>query len=113
MELYSLVKSYNFTTSSYFITKVLSAKIGEGSIIMNHALVKADVTIGINSIINSKALIKHYAIVENHCHISTAAIINGRVKIGKEYFIGSNSVTKENISIPELNFIKVSSLVIG
>ena len=35
--------------------------------------------IGINCIINTKALVEHDAIIGDHCHIATSAIINGGV----------------------------------
>jgi UDP-3-O-[3-hydroxymyristoyl] glucosamine N-acyltransferase len=37
------------------------------------------VEIGCNCIINTKALIEHDVIIGNNTHISTGAIINGRV----------------------------------
>jgi len=114
VELYNLLKSYNLqlpivVSPNAYVAK--SVRLGEGSIIMHHALVNADAVIGKNCIINSKALIEHDAVVEDHCHISTAAIINGGVKVGKGSFIGSNSVTKQYISIPDHSFIKANSLV--
>jgi UDP-3-O-[3-hydroxymyristoyl] glucosamine N-acyltransferase len=33
--------------------------------------------VGRNCIINTKALVEHDAIIEDHCHISTGAIVNG------------------------------------
>ena len=114
VELFNLLKSFNLqlpviTSPNAYLAK--SARVGEGSIIMHHALVNADAVIGRNCIINSKSLIEHDAIVEDHCHISTAAIINGGVKVGKESFIGSNAVTKQYISIPDNSFIRANSLV--
>ncbi|MFH2067769.1 MAG: NeuD/PglB/VioB family sugar acetyltransferase [Pseudomonadota bacterium] len=77
------------------------AVIGDGTIIMHHALVNAGAGIGCNCIINSKALIEHDAVIGDHCHISTAAVINGGVKIGTGSFLGSNTVCKEYIEISE------------
>lgn len=116
VELYNLLKTYNLRlptiiSPNSYIAK--SAKVGEGSIIMHHALVNSDAVIGKNCIINSKALIEHDALIEDHCHISTAAIVNGGTIIRKKSFIGSNAVTKQYISIPENSFIKANSLVIS
>ena len=77
------------------------AAIGDGSIVMHHALVNAGATIGKNCIINTRALIEHDAVIENHCHIATDAVINGGVKVGSATFFGSNSVSKEYIKIGE------------
>ena len=75
------------------------AKIGDGTIIMHHALINAGAKIGNNCIINSKALIEHDAIIGDHCHIATGAIINGGVRVGSGTFFGSNAVCKEYIEI--------------
>jgi sugar O-acyltransferase (sialic acid O-acetyltransferase NeuD family) len=75
------------------------AEIGEGTIIMHHALINAGAKIGSNCIINSKALIEHDAIIGDHCHIATGATINGGVKIGSGTFFGSNAVCKKYIEI--------------
>ncbi|MDH3975355.1 MAG: NeuD/PglB/VioB family sugar acetyltransferase [Deltaproteobacteria bacterium] len=75
------------------------ANIGEGTIIMPGAIVNASTEVGKNCIINTSSLIEHNAIVEDHCHISTGAIINGGTIVRTKTFVGSNSVTKENIEI--------------
>ena len=75
------------------------AEIGDGTIIMHHALINAGAKIGSNCIINNKALIEHDAIVGDHCHIATGAVINGGVKVGRGTFLGSNAVCKEYIEI--------------
>ena len=49
------------------------ASIGNGVVIMHHAIVNASVSIGDNCIINSKALIEHDCLISKHCHISTNA----------------------------------------
>ena len=87
------------------------SKIGNGTIIMHHAIVNANTTIGDNCIINTKALIEHDCLISSHCHISTNVIINGGVKIGSKCFIGSNVTTKNNITIKENSFIKAGSVV--
>ena len=85
------------------------ASIDEGSIVMHHALINADVKIGKNCIINSKALIEHDAIVEDSSHVSTGAIVNGGSIIKEHTFFGSGAVLKEQSSAR--NFIKAGSVV--
>ena len=75
------------------------ADIAEGTIIMHQALVNAGARVGRNCIVNTKALIEHDAVIEDHCHIATATIINGGVRVGTGTFVGSNAVTREYISI--------------
>ena len=87
------------------------SKIGEGTVVMHHAIINANIFIGKNCIVNSKALIEHDCTILNHCHISTNVTINGGVKIGSKCFIGSNVTTKDNIQIKENSFIKAGTLI--
>lgn len=75
------------------------AEVGEGSIIMHHAVVNAGASVGRNCIINTKALVEHDAVVEDNCHIATCAVVNGGVKIGSGTFFGSGAVSREYIDI--------------
>ena len=83
--------------------------IDEGTIVMHHALINANVKIGKNCIINSKALIEHDVIIEDNCHISTASVINGAVLVKANTFFGSNATSKQSVEIS--GFIKAGSLV--
>lgn len=85
------------------------SSISEGTVIMHHALVNANVKIGKNCIINSKALIEHDCIIGDNCHISTASVINGGVTVKANTFFGSNATSKQAIEIA--GFIKAGSLV--
>ena len=88
-------------------------QIGEGTIIMHHALVSAGARVGKNCIINTGALIEHDAVIESHCHVSTHAVINGGVKVGQGTFFGSNAVSRENITIGEYCIIGSGTTVLA
>jgi sugar O-acyltransferase (sialic acid O-acetyltransferase NeuD family) len=90
-----------------------SATVGEGTIIMHHALLNAGSRIGNNCIINSKALIEHDVSVADHCHISTGAILNGGVIVNHNSFIGSKAVCIQNTVVPKHYFLKAASLYKG
>ncbi len=86
-----------------------SAVINDGTVIMHHALVNANASVGKCCIINTKALIEHDAVVEDFCHISTAAVVNGGVRIKTGCFFGSNATSKQAIEVK--GFIKAGGLV--
>lgn len=88
------------------------AQIGEGTIVMHHALINAGAKIGRNCIINTKALIEHDSIIGNHCHIATGAVINGGDRVGSGTFVGSNAVSKEYIEIGENSVIACGAKII-
>lgn len=114
IKLFKLVKKAGFILPSIISPNAhvsKHSKIGNGSIVMHHAIINANTYVGDNCIINSKALIEHDCIISSHCHISTNATINGGVKIDSSCFIGSNVVTTNNITIKKNSFIKARTLV--
>ena len=113
-KLFNKLKKLNYTIpqiSSRLSIISKSAKIEEGTIVMNGAIIHSDVKIGFNSIINTRAIIEHDVEIGNNSHISTGAIINGNVKIGNNVFIGSGSIIVNNVKIKSNSFIKAGSLI--
>jgi sugar O-acyltransferase (sialic acid O-acetyltransferase NeuD family) len=88
-----------------------TAKIGEGSIVMNGAIINSQAVIGRLVTVNSGALIEHDVSIGDHSHIATRAIVNGGVRVGKGTFIGSGAVIRNGIEIGENSFIGMGSLV--
>ena len=114
VRLFNLATKAGFTLASIISPNAYVSKyasIGNGVVIMHHAIVNASVSIGDNCIINSKVLIEHDCQISKHCHISTNATINGGVIVQSGCFIGSGVITKESITIGKNSFIKAGSLV--
>ena len=87
------------------------ATIGEGSIIMNGAVVNAKSTIGKNCIINTKSNVEHGVSIGDFCHISTCAVVNGDSVIGNGTFIGSNATISNDVSIKENSIISAGKFI--
>lgn len=87
------------------------AKIGQGSVIMHHALINNGAVIGENCIVNSKSLVEHNVQIGNHCHLSTATVLNGDVVVGDDGFIGSGSVIKNGVTIGNQVVVGAASYV--
>lgn len=112
IKLFEKLKGIGFTLPTIisplsYISK--HAFIDEGTTVMHHSLVNANAKIGKNCIINSKALVEHDTIIENHCHISTGSILNGGVLVKAGSFIGSNSTSKESITVE--GFMKAGEVI--
>lgn len=75
------------------------AELQKGTIVMHGAIINAGSTVRKNCIINTFALVEHDAVIEDHCHISTACVVNGGTRICKNSFIGSNTIKKEYITV--------------
>lgn len=67
-----------------------NVEIGEGTIVMHHALLNTSSKVGKMCIVNTKALVEHDCVIEDFCHISTGAILNGGCQVEEKSFIGSN-----------------------
>ncbi len=93
------------TIASPFAYVSRYADVGQGTIIMHHALLNAGVIVGQNCIINSKALLEHDVRVGDNSHISTGAVLNGGVTVGPDSFIGSGSIIRENVSLGAHTFV--------
>lgn len=111
IKLFKILKSFGYElpviiSPLAYVSK--HARLGDGTVIMHHALVNANVIIGQNCIINTKALIEHDAIIEDNCHISTGAIINGGVHVKAGTFYGSNATCKEYAHVN--GFVKAGSV---
>ena len=87
------------------------ATIGEGSVIMHHALVNADAKVGTGCIINSFANIEHDVVLGDYCHVSTGAIVNGNCFIQNETFIGSQAVIANGVTITNNSIISAGAFV--
>jgi len=111
IKLFNLVEAIGYTLPAIksplaYVSK--HSEISEGTVVMHHALINANVTIGKNCIINTKALVEHDCVVEDNCHVSTASVINGGVILKEGTFFGSNATSKEYIEVD--GFIKAGSL---
>ncbi len=98
-----------FYPKSSYVSK--TAKIDEGTIIMNKCVVNSKAKIGKCCIINTSSVIEHDVNIENFCHISTSVTINGGCTIGEKSFIGSGSILRDNIKLKKNTFIKMKSSV--
>lgn len=87
------------------------ASVGEGSVVLHHAVVNADARIGRGCIINTLANIEHDAVVEDYCHISTGAMVNGGCRVGREVFLGSQAVMVNGVSIADGCIIAAGTMV--
>ena len=89
------------------------ATLGEGTVVMHHALVNAGAKVGSNVILNSFSDIEHDSVIGDHCHVSTGAIVNGGCRVGSACFVGSGAVLVQGINVGEGIVIGAGSLVVG
>lgn len=88
-----------------------SVVIGEGTVIMQFALVNACANVGKHCIINSGALIEHDATIGNFTHVSTNAVVNGGSQIGERCLVGSGAIITQGITICNDTIIGAGAVV--
>jgi sugar O-acyltransferase (sialic acid O-acetyltransferase NeuD family) len=87
------------------------AHVGEGTIVMHHAVINAAARVGNNCIINSMALVEHDAVVGNHTHVSTGARVNGECLLGAGVFVGSGAVLLQGVQVAAGTVIGAGAVV--
>ncbi len=88
-----------------------SILVSEGSQILAGSVVQPNVTIGIDTIINTSASIDHDCRIGNYCHIAPGVIMSGNVSVGENCFIGTGSVIINNIKIGNNTLIAAGSTI--
>lgn len=102
-------KLATLVASTAYVSKY--ADIGEGTVVMHHAMVNVGAQIGINCIINTFCNIEHDAVIGNQCHISTGTMVNGDCKVGDRVFVGSQSVMANGASIEDDIIVGAGSFI--
>jgi sugar O-acyltransferase (sialic acid O-acetyltransferase NeuD family) len=108
LKLFEKVRRLGFALPTIISPRAYVSKnaiLGIGTIVMHDALVNSGAKIGNNCIINTKSLVEHDVIVEDHCHLSTSSVVNGGSIIREKTFIGSNTTTKEFITVGKTSVI--------
>lgn len=86
--------------------------VGEGTVVMQSAIVQSDAKIGKHCIINSGASIDHECVIENFVHISPHATLCGNVHVGEGSWIGAGTTVIPGIKIGRWCTIGAGSVVI-
>lgn len=89
-----------------------SAEIGEGSVVMQGAIIQADVRIGRHCIINTGASIDHECVIGDFAHISPHSTLCGNVHVGEGSWIGAATTIIPGIKIGKNCTIGAGSVVL-
>lgn len=88
-----------------------SAQLGEGTVVLNHAIVNVKGQTGRCCILNTGCLLEHGSSVGDFTHVSTKAVLNGEVRAGDRVFIGSGTIVNHGVTIGDDCIIASGSLV--
>jgi acetyltransferase EpsM len=90
----------------------LSAKIGNGSVVMANAVVNADADIRKHTIINSSSVIEHDAKVGDYAHISPKATLTGGVTVEEGVHVGAGATLIPQVVVGKWSVIGAGATVI-
>jgi sugar O-acyltransferase (sialic acid O-acetyltransferase NeuD family) len=89
-----------------------SAHLAEGSVILAHAAVQSNVTLGSCCIVNANSVLEHDTAVGPNCFVAAGAMVGANVRIGKGCFLGLNCTLREQISVGDFAFVGMGANVI-
>ena len=113
-ELYLSLKKDGYSLPSIISpsSDITSAKVGNGSIIMNRCLINVDTIIEEGVIINNQVLIEHDCLISSFVHLSPSVNIAGSTKIGELSWIGIGSIIIQKLNIASNVIVGAGSTVI-
>ncbi|MCD8072684.1 MAG: acetyltransferase [Alistipes sp.] len=88
-----------------------SAKIGEGSVVMQGAVVQAYTRLGNHVIINTRASVDHDSNIGDYVHIAPGSVLCGNVSVDMGTFIGAGSIILPGVKIGKWSVIGAGSVV--
>ncbi len=104
-------KGYNIIGFIHETATVLTEDIGEGTIVMERALVGPYTKLGIGNIVFSDAHIAHHTIVGDFNFFTISAAVAGNVRIGCNCFFGNNCTIRNGIEIKDYTLVGAGAYV--
>lgn len=112
-EICELIKVNRYITAVH-PTAIVSprVRIGEGSVVMQGAIIQSCAEIGKHCIVNTGASVGHDVKIGDFVHVASHATITGGVTIGKGTWIGAGSVIRQGVHIGSWTMIGAGSVVV-
>lgn len=88
-----------------------SVVIGEGSVVMQGAILQACSVVGKHCIVNSGASVDHECVIGDYVHLSPHSTLCGNVTIGEGVWIGAGSVVLPGVKIGKWSIVGAGSVV--
>lgn len=89
-----------------------TAKIGDGTVVMQGSIIQADANVGKHCIINTGASVDHECVIGDYVHVSPHATLCGNVHVGEGTWIGAGSVIIPGVKIGKWSVIGAGAVVV-
>lgn len=113
-EIFELIKVNRYITAVH-PTAIVSprVRIGEGSVVMQGAIIQSCAEIGKHCIVNTGASVGHDVKLGDFVHVASHATITGGATIGEGTWIGAGSVIRQGVHIGSWTMIGAGSVVVN
>lgn len=85
--------------------------LGEGCVVLPHAVVEPHVRIGGNTMIWCNVTLAHHSKVAEHCWVASGAVVSGQANILRNSFIGVNATIVNEVTVGEFNIIGAAAMI--
>ena len=109
-----IAESLNVTFGrSFHPSSIISdeTEIGEGTVVIQGAIIQSDVRIGRHCIINTGASVDHECVIKDYVHISPHCTLCGNVQIGEGTWVGAGSIIIPGVKVGKWSVIGAGSVV--
>jgi sugar O-acyltransferase (sialic acid O-acetyltransferase NeuD family) len=88
-------------------------RVGDGSIIMDGAVIQPGVRIGNHSILNTGAIVDHDCTIGDHVHLAPGVTLSGEVGLGNHILVGTGASILQGLKITDHVIIGAGATVIS
>lgn len=89
-----------------------TATLGKSTYVGKNVIINSLSKIGSGVILNTACIVEHECIVGDYSHLAPSTVLCGNVSIGKEVFLGANSVIRQGMRIKDSLTVGAGSVII-
>ncbi|MFN2453706.1 MAG: acetyltransferase [Pyrinomonadaceae bacterium] len=89
-----------------------SALLGQGTVVMAHAVINPDARVGQGVIVNTGAVLEHDVVINDFAHVSPNATLGGAARLGRLSHLGLGAIVLPGISIGAQSIVGAGSVVV-
>jgi acetyltransferase EpsM len=90
-----------------------SSTVGEGTVVLHHAIIQPNSRVGRHVLVNTAASIDHDNVIGDYAHISPHVTLCGHVEVGEGTHIGAGAVVIPSVKIGKWSTVGAGSVVLN